>query len=745
MALARLILQGDYTPLPEDKYSSAMSRCIKWLLTKEFSKRPSIAMVEEFVRKQRLTLLQSTSYSTSHQNTTSAAAPVINVQRQLGLGLAADQSIGVGHIQSNDDNNNDANDEDLDDDSLDGNNSKHNHQKGRERSGSADTRSTASYDDDQQKETPSTGNPKPHHRPARGSKINHNDDIKHHHHRRVQMADYPLDVFGDESIPPPQQQQQEVKKKQRPSTAGPTNNNNSNYRHIAPAVDNLPLEIFSPPHPQQLQQQQDRPRSSSHRQQETKLKEKEVLINMARAVVKLRREAIRYRKLLQMRDFFSFSTNHVNNSHDNSSNENSNDNNNNKKNDGIANHKLKEAELNISLLEYALDHHRLAESEAIRLDIVMTEKIAEVVPPAAKEKADAIGNDIMPVYLQADPRRRNQGVTAARQSSPSNNKNRLETKHINLDIQPKAGDPSRGILPVRSKSFEAVTNPRSRRVSHAVDDSEIIAIRPKEASAGGLQIEQQQQQPLAQQGRRFDNARSKPSQLFDVNVHFDRQVMATDPASPLQQLLANNSNSKRSPINNNRAVLVAQMSGLELPSMSPKSKDRKQRPASAAPASRQFNNDNNNDIIKSDKAMLYKHARHMSDIMAVLEKDPRYHTHEQGGVEAILHGDRPVTAATELRRNKARASRSRSRTRSRSPGDEDEKRVSPDPRQSAIARKQRMIMMGQVRPRTASAAAGAGAVNGGDNSNKKEKRRQDKGIMIRQQTSYNIITGDDHD
>eukprot|EP01038_Epipyxis_sp_PR26KG_P007591 gene7591-10340_t len=48
LGLARLVLAGRYDPIPS-MYSSHMSRCIQWLLNKDYQKRPNIAQLLDFI------------------------------------------------------------------------------------------------------------------------------------------------------------------------------------------------------------------------------------------------------------------------------------------------------------------------------------------------------------------------------------------------------------------------------------------------------------------------------------------------------------------------------------------------------------------------------------------------------------------------------------------------------------------------------------------------------------------------
>jgi serine/threonine protein kinase len=51
LGLAKQVLQGEYPELPS-RYSARMQRCIRWLLTKDFRKRPHIAQILDFLRDQ---------------------------------------------------------------------------------------------------------------------------------------------------------------------------------------------------------------------------------------------------------------------------------------------------------------------------------------------------------------------------------------------------------------------------------------------------------------------------------------------------------------------------------------------------------------------------------------------------------------------------------------------------------------------------------------------------------------------
>lgn len=48
LGLAKLVLQGEYAPI-SSRYSVNMNKCIRWLLTKDFHKRPHIAQVLQFL------------------------------------------------------------------------------------------------------------------------------------------------------------------------------------------------------------------------------------------------------------------------------------------------------------------------------------------------------------------------------------------------------------------------------------------------------------------------------------------------------------------------------------------------------------------------------------------------------------------------------------------------------------------------------------------------------------------------
>ena len=50
MQLAKLVLKGEYNPIPS-QYSSSLERCIAWLLNLDFKKRPNISQLLQYVEK----------------------------------------------------------------------------------------------------------------------------------------------------------------------------------------------------------------------------------------------------------------------------------------------------------------------------------------------------------------------------------------------------------------------------------------------------------------------------------------------------------------------------------------------------------------------------------------------------------------------------------------------------------------------------------------------------------------------
>lgn len=48
VALSQVVLRGEYEPLPS-RYSRTMTRCVRWLLTKDFRARPHINQVLDFL------------------------------------------------------------------------------------------------------------------------------------------------------------------------------------------------------------------------------------------------------------------------------------------------------------------------------------------------------------------------------------------------------------------------------------------------------------------------------------------------------------------------------------------------------------------------------------------------------------------------------------------------------------------------------------------------------------------------
>lgn len=554
MALAKNVLKGEYDPIPS-QYSKYLVKCIAWLLNKDYRKRPNIAQILELVEKR------------------------IGVSSFKGESLSPPRKEKDSKPRSGDSEEED-DDDDIEEDSLQGNNN------------DDDTLSESS---DQEIVTKKA-----------------NPSIK----RPINLATteavmIPLpfpQIKPSDTFPPPPTSVPSTAPTSAP-TSGPI---------IAPVIPlpipsvsnipNPPLELKSttPPRPSTA--------SRSKKKSPSKPPKKPIdtsniiiQIDIPRAQVRLRKELVRYRKLLQTRDFMA---------------------------DHIADdvqEKLVQYKQNIGLLESAIDSGSMNQDDALRLQVL------PFLPPEEPKKNEDNGpkparivDDTLPVYLQPPPlpltkkpfNRNTHGLEAA---SPTH---KVELKYAQMNGNGSIASPRQGNINSDKDNlhvrFQNV-NPLMPQTNPEVGNNS--RNRPQTASSASSS----------------SSSRSQVSQprrdLFQVNVHLDKQQsQSSTPFSPMKPLSDAANKPSVAPISSS-APSEIESSGLMLPSMEVKKstnnlQDRVKRPQTAGVTNQNTNITNNprpssqqSDLV-SDRKRLYFHQRHNTEITGPDEIDTRYHRPE---------------------------------------------------------------------------------------------------------------------
>eukprot|EP01040_Poterioochromonas_malhamensis_P006842 gene6842-7377_t len=703
MELSQKVLAGEYEPIPSERYPapSSLGRCVAWLLTKDYTKRPNVAQVIDYVAKKvdpsyhGETLLPS---SMSRPTTASTS----NKDREKALAVAA--------------------------------------------------AIPAPKEEEKMKMIPL---PSP--------RFDENDDIEED---SLDEAS-PVERGRRKPVltsPPP------VAKSKPQATPTPI--------PIAPPLPSPPdVKSEAVSKPAASRKYPKIPHVSAEDEQSAV-----VTVDIARIHAKHRREIVKYRKLLQMRDFILGGAGAVG-----------------EEGKGL-DQRVEELLRLIQLYEYAMEKKTLPQAFAVRYQLpILPEKNALPQPELVIQASQRIVDDSLPVYLQQPPLPQKRQVIPP---SPNQQANRVlrpktasaavarrgngddeddvakQKKEVILNAlwakdRPQQPNPINTNSPnAPARSFSAPSSPPPPRVIYENQ-------QPRQYQHYLDQHHQHRQDLLVQQQQQHkEKKRSSSSAEVDKemkeglnafnNMHRDEfqpvpprqnpfQVnpTPTQPSNGGLGLVLPSMKNKPKQDKHSKFIEVHQDQSIPTPSPPPRQKvnnikdveeeERKLRPrpktaSSSAQverkAERGVDNKSMVDLI-SDRRRLYNHNRMVSDITAYQEVLPKYHKAESH-VNEILHqekrketGDQDIVEDTDdeaperndiISSTDDEGSPARRRVRERERPRTSSRQVAEDVKEKRNGKSERGRSKADAAP-------------------SRNKTRIDRVIRHQQQSDYNIITG----
>lgn len=674
MALAKLVVIGQYEPLHRS-YSRSLHRCVAWMLTKDYLKRPSIIDVLDFIEEKVFDANRKgghhfgSEYDSTHNH--QVAVREDEEDNETVSDTASEDSVGVCVVPNT--------------------NEKNRLTRLTSSGGSfAQSRHDAVVNHSNHlSRPPSSGkavvdDPTPLNRHS-----NVEEDVVRDSLEMVSRKDWALSVIQPTHLPsnplvaegrtssaallsPPtvkaesEQKQEEIQHlhhsfhREQPHQIRRKNHSRSKSRSRSRSRSRSPNRsrqvhrkkggrVQSPDKKEKHHSQDDAADPTEDDDEEGDVL---VLVSKARCVAKHRRESTRLRKLLQTRDFL-FSSAIEETAEDEANNGNA-----------PAAHQLQRQlealRSDLKYLEQALSSDYLPYKVAKRLQIAASAKSA----PQETEQRPTVGPNIeveeLPIYLQPGPRLLLQ-------------QRRLQ-RH-----QGKFGQPveETGVRDLHAQKYVELKLPRS--VDKCKDAGSVPL--PSQPLQGNSERPEQDGPELSIEHHQH----ADKAHLFRLNVHFDRHaevstVAETRAILPEPKPIQVPSHKQpahfdsqhyysqlRKPLPGTDSVsvvnappppskrdLLAQrvksrlanpMDSVETGFLLPSMKTPVSRPGTAPMMQGEVGKPSN--CFPTDKDRFYSHVRHISDICSVMEKDPRFHRNEEH-VDAVLHPDGAVGSAVHL-------------------------------------------------------------------------------------------------